>query len=99
MCNGMRYDLPIGCNIIGRKAMSSGADVQIDTDDRFLSREHMTINVRRLPDGGIKVDVSNYKNKNVTTVNDTPLGQDDAIVLHNGDTIHIGKTSMTFHMI
>ena len=97
LCNGKKYELAIGCNSVGRRAMSSNADVQIDTDDMFFSREHMLINVRRLPDGGIKVDVSNHKNKNATRVNDFVLEQGDAIVLHDGDKILIGNTTLTFH--
>ena len=77
--------------------MTSSADIQIDTDDRFFSREHMLINVRRLPDGGIKVDVSNYKNKNATYVNNNLLEQGDAIVLHDGDKILVGASTLTFH--
>ena len=96
-CNGKSYELSIGRNSVGRKAITSTADVQIETDDRFLSREHMVINVRRLPDGGVKVDISNDKNKNVTRINDMILEQGDAIVLHDGDTIAIGATIMTFH--
>ena len=97
LCNGKKYGLAIGCNSVGRRAMSSNADVQIDIDDRFFSREHMLINVRRLPDGSIKVDISNYKNKNVTRVNDIELEQGDAIVLHDGDRIFVGTTTLVFH--
>lgn len=98
ICNGVEYALPIGRNIVGRKASSSGADIQIETDDKYMSREHMVINVRRLPDGGIKVDVSNHKNKNSTRVNDLLLQSGDAIVLHDGDTIQMGSTIMAFHI-
>ena len=97
-CNGKDYPLPIGRNVVGRKASTSSADVQVETDDKFMSREHMVINVRRLPDGGIKVDVSNYKNKNSTRVNDLLLQSGDAIVLHDGDTIQMGSTIMAFHI-
>ena len=96
-CDGKNYVLAIGRNTVGRKAITSNADVQIDTDDRFFSREHMVINVRRLADGGVKVDVSNDKNKNATRVNDLLLEQGDAIVLHDGDVISIGETKLTFH--
>ena len=62
-----------------------------------MSREHAVINVRRLPNGGLKIDISNFKNKNTTKVNDYRLESDDAIVLHDGDTVEMGSTSMTFH--
>ena len=86
-----------GSNSVGRKANSSQADVQIDTEDRYMSRQHVVINVRRLPDGSIKCDISNDKNKNATRINGAQLLQGDAIVLHDGDRIQMGETSVTFH--
>lgn len=94
---GKEYELSIGSNTVGRLASTSIADVQIETDDLFMSREHAVINVRRLPNGGLKIDISNFKNKNTTKVNDYRLESDDAIVLHDGDTVEMGSTSMTFH--
>ena len=92
-----RYDLQVGSNSVGRKANSSQADVQIDTEDRYMSRQHAIINVRRLPDGSIKCDISNDKNKNATSINGALLLQGDAIVLHDGDLIQMGNTTVTFH--
>ena len=63
----------------------------------FMSREHAVVNVRRLPNGGLKVDVTNHKNKNSTKINGILLQDGDAIVLHDGDTIELGKTKLTFH--
>ena len=96
-CKGQQYELSIGGNIIGRKADTSAADVQIETVDMFMSREHAVVNVRRLPNGGLKVDVTNHKNKNSTKINGILLQDGDAIVLHDGDTIELGKTKLTFH--
>lgn len=95
--DGKEYELAIGSNTIGRLAKTSIADVQIDTDDLFMSREHSVINVRRLPNGGLKIDISNFKNKNTTKVNGFLLEHDDAIVLHDGDIIEMGSTSLSFH--
>ena len=94
---GKQYDLAIGSNTVGRLASTSIADVQIDTDDLFMSREHAVINVRRLPNGSLKIDISNFKNKNTTKVNGLLLEHDDAIVLHDDDTIEMGSTSLSFH--
>lgn len=95
---GKEYDLPIGSYSIGRQAVTSTADIQIDTDDLYMSREHAMMNVRRLADGGIKVDVSNLKNKNTTLVNDYLLQPGDAIVVHDGDTVKMGNTIVTIHI-
>ena len=94
---GRRYDLQVGPNSVGRKASTSTADIKIDTDDLYMSRAHAIINVRRLPDGGIKCDITNDKNKNATRVNGNIVGPDDAIVLHDGDRIQMGNTTVTFH--
>ena len=94
---GKQYDLAIGSNTVGRLVSTSIADVQIDTDDLFMSREHAVINVRRLPNGSLKIDISNFKNKNTTKVNGMLLEHDDAIVLHDDDTIEMGSTSLSFH--
>ncbi len=97
-CEGKEYELPIGSYSVGRKAVTSTADIQIDTDDLYMSREHAMMNVRRLPDGGIKVDICNLKNKNTTQVNDYLLEPGDAIVMHDGDTIKMGNTLLTIHI-
>lgn len=97
-CEGKEYDLPVGTYSIGRQAVTSTADIQIDTDDLYMSREHAMLNVRRLADGGIKVDVSNLKNKNTTKVNDYMLEPGDAIVVHDGDVIKMGNTTVTVHI-
>ena len=97
MHEGKEYELSIGSNTVGRHASTSIADVQIDTDDLFMSREQAVINVRRLPNGGLKTDISNFKNKNTTKVNGHLLEHDDAIVLHDGDTIEMGSTTLSFH--
>ena len=42
------YTLSLGINTIGRKAQTSNATVQIDTDDLTMSRSHSIIEVRKL---------------------------------------------------
>ena len=42
------YTLSLGINTIGRKAQTSNATVQIDTDDLTVSRSHSIIEVRKL---------------------------------------------------
>lgn len=95
--NGVRYNLEIGRNTIGRKAKTSSADVQLDTPDLYMSRQHAIINVRRLPDGSIKSDIANDQNKNATRVNGMELLASDEIVLNDGDRIQMGDTTVIFH--
>ncbi len=97
MLNGKKYDLQIGRNTIGRKAKTSNADVQLETDDLYMSRQHAIINVRRLPNGGITTSITNDQNKNATLVNGMELAKADEIVLNDGDQIKMGETTVTFH--
>lgn len=93
---GVTYPLAEGVNIVGRKADTSSASVQIDTDDRYMSRQHAKITVTRLPDGSLKSVLGNSQNKNATTVNRQPLADEDRIVLQPGDEIRMGETIVVF---
>lgn len=69
---GESYNLLPGENIIGRKAQTSKASIQIATDDKKLSREHLVITVERCSEGFIHY-VKLYKE----AVNPTKLGKND----------------------
>ena len=94
--NGKRYPLSAGRNVVGRKASSSDAQVQIETSDLYMSRRHICIEVIRLTDGSTKVFVSNDKNKNSTYVNGSKLNTGDRVVLTNGTQIKMGETIVTY---
>lgn len=97
---GKEYPLAVGENIIGRKANSSSAAVQIDTSadaaSRTMSREHLKIRVIKLSGGKYKSTVSVYKAKNPTSINGELLGEEDCIVLHTGDRIKMGSVTVVF---
>ena len=95
-CNGQRHNLDVGVFHVGRMANTSQADVQIPTQDGFMSRQHAIITVRRLADGSLKADIRDDQSKNGTKVNNVVLGPGDAIVLHNGDRIQMGETTVFF---
>lgn len=92
------YPLEDGENIVGRKGSSSQATLQIDTDDRYMSRQHGIIKVTTLPDGTKKVVLSNFQDKCYTTVNGQKLEEGDAIRLADGNSITMGQTTMTFKL-
>lgn len=96
--HGVVYELEEGQNIIGRKGTSSKATVQIDTDDRYMSRQHCCITVKTLPDGVKKAVLSNYQNKNQTTIDGQEIATDDEIRLTDGDSITMGRTTVTFKL-
>ncbi len=92
---GRTYQLYIGINTVGRKAGSSTASVQIVTDDRTMSRSHAIIEVSNA--GGKTVHIlRNGANKNPSYLNGSLIGQQDQLILNNGDRIKMGNTELTF---
>ena len=92
---GRTYQLRSGINTIGRKAASSSASVQIATDDRTMSRSHAVIEVSRA--GGKTIHIlRNGANKNPSYLNGSLIGQQDQLILNNGDRIKMGNTELTF---
>lgn len=94
------YQLKPGINIIGRKASASTADLQIDTgDDKRMSREHLIIEVKRIPSSGFAHYVSLYKEKvNKTFINTTELMYGDTLVLQHGDIIKLPNLDIKFEI-
>lgn len=92
------YFLGEGQNIIGRKGNTSKATVQIATEDRYMSRQHCSITVTTLPDGTKKAVLSNYQNKNLTSVDGQEIETGDAIRLVNGNRITMGHTTVVFKL-
>ena len=93
---GREYPLKLGKNIVGRKAQSSSASIQIACNDMYMSRAHAAIDVTRLNNGMVKTVISNFKNKNSTTVNGQTVMEEDRMVLEDGSEIQMGKTVMKF---
>lgn len=95
---GTRYPLAEGQNIIGRKGNTSNATIQIDTSDRYMSRQHCSITVTTLPDGSRKAVLGNYQNKNLTTIDGQEIATGDTIRLMDGNSITMGHTTVTFKL-
>lgn len=102
--DGICYGLSIGANHIGRKARTSKADIQIETNDMTMSREHLVITVSRKADDNLQAKVRNDKNKNPTKFNDMKhheieLQEGDEIILHHGDHITMANTEVVFQAV
>lgn len=94
ICEGKRYVLQEGRNIVGRKATTSTANVQLDVADLYMSRHNAVVNVRK--DGDyLLVTISNHKNQNPIKVGALQLMDGDIVVLGDGDIFTMGKTIMT----
>lgn len=86
------FKLKPGRNIIGRKANSSKADIQIPLKDNQLhiSREHLIIDVKRVDKIGYIHNISLYKDKvNDTFINDEKICYLDSLRLTHGDIIKL----------
>lgn len=94
--NGVSYELKDGMNTVGRKAETSQASVQIATASRKMSRMHARITVSRLPGGMTKVTLSNWQNKNTTTVNGIPIAEESTAMLKNGNRVKMGDVELLF---
>lgn len=93
---GKEYKLAPGANIIGRKASSSSATVQIDTDDRTMSRCHITIEVTTTQSGDYIYYLYTAKNMNATNINGQKIAEGDKIILSGSETIEMGLTKVKF---
>lgn len=91
------YMLVNGFNTIGRKAQSSGASVQIETSDMYMSRAHAEIEAYQSQQGTVFY-FSNSKNKNATYINGQQVKDTDKIILNHGDTIKMGGTILRFEV-
>lgn len=97
---GLAYRLKTGKNIIGRQASASTADIQIPTGgSRRLSREHLIIEIKKIPGKGFVHYVSLYKLQcNATFINDSKLEYGDCIILRHGDIIKLPDISIKFEI-
>lgn len=97
---GASFRLKPGRNIIGRKAQKSEADFKIDTaDKRSMSREHIVIEIRKVPAKGYIHYISLFKEKvNNTYIGNEQLFYGDCIVLNHGDLIKLPDATLKFEI-
>lgn len=98
--SGRTFQLKPGRNIIGRKGQKSTADFQIDTaEKRAMSREHIVIEVKKMPAKGFVHYISLSKEKvNRTTIGKSQLLYGDCLILNHGDIINLPDASLRFEL-
>ena len=97
--NGKSVRLKAGKNIIGRKAVQSSATIQIPNDSKRMSREHLMIEVRRVPGKGFVHYASLCKERtNATFIGNDRLEYGDCVILRDGDVIKLPDASLRFEM-
>ena len=92
------FQLRTGINIIGRKnGNTSEAKIEIETNDKLMSREHIKIEAVQYGNGEYNYLLSDYSSKNKTRHNSHYLNQGEIIVLRDKDEIEIGNTKICFN--
>lgn len=95
--NGTRYQLQLGANIVGRKAATSPATIQIVDNSGYMSRNHASIEVRNA--GGKLLHIfKNTKNQNSSYINDVLVQNGDQLILNDGDRLKLGEKKLTFKL-
>lgn len=94
------FKLKVGKNIIGRKASTSEADIQIPVgDSKRMSREHLVIEVKNTPDQGYVHYMSLCKQKqNNTYLNNELVEYGDCIALQSGDRLELPDAVLIFEI-
>ena len=95
----LAFQLKPGKNVIGRKSSSSTADFQIPCINNRMSREHLVIEIRKVPGKGFVHYVSLYKEKvNPTFLGSVKLEYSDTLVLNHGDVIKLPDVDLLFEI-
>ena len=91
MPNGPHYLLHTGRNVIGRKHdIGEHADFEIQTNSKRMSRQHLVVEVKKVPGKGFVNYVSLCGQKaNATFVGNNRLEVGDCLVLNDGDIIQL----------
>lgn len=95
---GAEYALSEGVFTMGRKPKKEPPfpDIQIVTDDLYMSRLHVKVDVRLAKDGHYHVRLSNAKNQNETYVNGEMLKDGDEVGLKHGDIVKLADTELEY---
>ena len=89
--SGPSYQLRPGQNIIGRKhTETEHADFELQTNGKRMSRQHLNIEVKKVPGKGFVHYISLCGQKaNPTFVGDNRLDVGDCVVINDGDIIKL----------
>lgn len=87
---GALFPLARGRNVVGRKASTSTATLQLPDESRYMSREHFVVEVSAASSGRLRHELTLYKdNVQPTWVNSMPLMHGERVELHHGDKIMV----------
>lgn len=94
------FPLKKGRNVVGRKASVSSADIQIQTESKRMSREHLVIEVKEIGGRGLVYYASLYKERlNQTFIGGEQITYGDSFVLNDGDIIKLPDCILKFEIL
>lgn len=99
--SGATFPLKPGRNVVGRKATSSKATIQIPSgENKRISREHLIINANPMAGQGYMYTVSLFKDHvNPTLINGTELQPGEEMPLKHGTRIDLPDLPLRFEII
>ena len=95
-CSPSVIILQKGENAIGRKAGSIPASIPIETQDAYMSKLHINIDMIVKSNNSLEYRLSDAGSKNKTRLNDEEMEPDEIMILNHGDIIQIGRTKFKF---
>lgn len=90
--------LEIGDNEFGRYVKGTNINKPIETRDPSIDTYHCCITVSRTKNGHLKYILKDAPSDTGTFLMNTILRDNDRIILHDGDIITIGATTLIFRM-
>ena len=93
---GMKYYIEKPVSVIGRRAGTSTADIQIDTPDMYMGRHHAIITMKTDFSKNTVYTLKRKDAKNGLSVNNIPVGEQEETVLLSGAEIRMGHTIVVF---
>ena len=94
---GMKYYINNPVSVVGRRAGTSTADIQIDTTDMYMGRHHAVITKKTDFSGNTVYTLKRKDAKNGLSVNNIPVGDQEETVLLSGAAIRMGHTVVVFN--
>lgn len=93
---GMKYYIDKPVCVVGRRAGTSTADIQIDTADMYMGRHHAIITMKTDFSGNTVFTLKRKDAKNGLSVNSIPVAEQEETVLLSGAEIRMGHTTVVF---
>ena len=87
-----------GRNILGRENSSSAVDIALPAQYKYVSRQHLIIDVKRTSLGYTHTAMLSKSEVNKTYVNSMQLAYGDQVILNDGDIVKFPDISLRFEL-